>query len=158
MKYQNSSSSPEKMRKWFETCSPFSPKTSSNKFFIQKVQNQSLANCEKLDRETDVFKICIQNLTQIKAANSKFLCETKFLLLLCVLKMQTKCTYSQFLQGKVKQNVIVIQILFLSGKITKLKVWHVVKVWYRVQCVVKSLVRKQKIWKSFHFTVWYTEK
>ena len=30
--------------------------------------------------------------------------------------MQTKCIYSQFLQGKKKQNVIVIQNLFLLEK------------------------------------------
>ena len=40
--------------------------------------------------------------------------------------MQTKCTYSQFLHDKIKQNVILIQNLFFSGKKTKLKVWHVV--------------------------------
>ena len=145
------------LRKRFETCSPFSPKISSNKIFIQKVQNQSLANCEKLDRETDVFKICIQNLRRIKVVNSKSLCKKDFLSLWCVLKMQTKCTYSQFLLANIKQNVIVIPILVFFEK-KKLKVWHVVNFWYRVPSVVKVLIRNQKSWKTSHFRVWYAKK
>ena len=102
--------------KWFETCFSFNPYFSFIEIFIQKAYHQCLASCKKLDRETDVFEIWIPNLTRTRVVNSMSLCKEDFLSLWCVLKMQTKCAKSQFLQGIIKQNVIVIQNLFLCGK------------------------------------------